>query len=144
MDTTEVRRRFEATRVARLATVDAAGQPHIVPITFALLGTHTIVTAVDHKPKRTTALRRLDNIAANPAVAVLVDHYANDWSELWWARADGTARMVPPGAEPGLHREALDALADRYPQYRETRPAGAVIVIEVGRWSGWAATVSGR
>jgi PPOX class probable F420-dependent enzyme len=144
MDTTEVRRRFAEARVARLATVDPHNRPHLVPITFALLDEETIVTAVDDKPKRTTALRRLRNIAANPAVVVLVDHYADDWSELWWARADGTARIVTPDAEPVPRLAALDALADRYPQYREARPAGAVIAIEVDRWSAWAATVSDR
>ena len=81
--------------------------PHVVPCTFALLGDATIVSAVDHKPKRTTALRRLANIAANPRVALLADHYDDDWEALWWARADGTARVVAPGAEPELRAAAV-------------------------------------
>ncbi|WP_131773873.1 TIGR03668 family PPOX class F420-dependent oxidoreductase, partial [Protofrankia symbiont of Coriaria myrtifolia] len=93
----EARRRFAAARVARLATVDAAGQPHLVPVTFALQD-NAIVTAVDHKPKRSTALRRLANIAANPRVTLIADHYDEDWQTLWWARADGLARVIP--AEP--------------------------------------------
>lgn len=112
-----------------------------MPITFALLDDDTIVTAVDHKPKRTVELRRLGNIASNSAVAVLVDSYADDWAQLWWARADGSARVVPADAEPRLRGEPLAALADRYPQYRDIAPAGAIIVITVQRWSAWAATV---
>src|SRR5215210_939155 len=98
---------------ARLATAGRDGRPHVVPCTFAVLGDATIVSAVDHKPKRTTALRRLANIAANPRVAVLADHYADDWTKLWWARADGTAHVVAPDAEPELRAAALDALTGR-------------------------------
>jgi PPOX class probable F420-dependent enzyme len=91
----QARRRFAAARVARLATADAAGRPHIVPVTFAVDG-DVVYSAVDAKPKRGTALKRLANVAANPAVALLVDHYADDWNELWWVRADGTGRVVDP------------------------------------------------
>lgn len=139
MDTDEIRARFALARVARLATVDPEARPHIVPITFALIDERTIVTVVDHKPKRTTKLRRLANIAANPAVAVLTDHYADDWDELWWARADGTGRIVPEGDEPELRTVAATVLADRYPQYREIPPTGTLIVIAVDRWSAWSA-----
>lgn len=127
------RARFAQARVARLATVSSGGRPHVVPITFALLG-DTLVTAVDHKPKRTQALRRLANLAANSAAAVLVDHYSDDWTQLWWARADGHGRVHAPGEAP----DAIDALAERYAQYRERPPEGPVIVIEVQRWSAWA------
>src|SRR5579884_3748103 len=85
----EAIRRFATSPVARLATVGSAGRPHLVPITFALLDSHTLVTAVDHKPKRTRALVRLANIEANPRVSALVDHYEADWERLWWVRADG-------------------------------------------------------
>jgi len=136
----ESRSLFAAARVAHLATADARGRPHLVPITFALVGEDTIVTAVDHKPKRTIALRRLANIAENPAVAVLVDHYDDDWAELWWARADGRARVL---AAPAASRPAaIAALAQRYEQYRERPLAGAIIAIEVTRWSGWRARVA--
>jgi PPOX class probable F420-dependent enzyme len=137
MQSDEARARFAAAQVARLATAGADGSPHLVAICFAVEGDR-IVTAVDHKPKRTTQLRRLANIAANPSVCLLVDHYdAHDWSALWWARADGTASILAPGA-PGT-AAAIDALADRYPQYVAQRPAGPVIEVAVERWSGWRA-----
>lgn len=133
----EARRRFAAARVARLATADGAGRPHLVPITFAVDG-DVLLSAVDHKPKRTTALRRLANVAANSQVSVLVDHYDDaDWSRLWWVRADGVGRVLEPG-EPAARR-AVALLAGRYPAYGERPPAGPVLEIEVRRWSGWAA-----
>ena len=132
----EARRRFAGVRVARLATADAAGVPHLVPIVFALAG-ETLYTAVDAKPKRTTALRRLANVAANPRVAVLVDHYDEDWSALWWARADGTGEVLTAG-DPRA-RTGVAALAGRYPQYAVAPPAGPVLAIRVTRWSGWSA-----
>jgi PPOX class probable F420-dependent enzyme len=134
VDAGEARALFASARVARLATVDAEGRPHLVAITFATSG-EEIFTAVDHKPKRTTRLRRLQNIEANPRVSVLADHYEDDWSKLWWARADGTARVVEPGAPD--HERATSELAARYPQYAERRPSESVIVISVSRWSGW-------
>jgi PPOX class probable F420-dependent enzyme len=133
----EARERFAAARVARLATADAAGRPHLVPIVFAVVG-QTVVSAVDAKPKRSTALRRLANIAANPRVAVLVDHYEDDWTALWWVRADGAARLLR--AEEPEGRTALDALTGRYPQYREQPPPGPVIAIDVDHWSYWSAS----
>lgn len=142
MDQAEARRRFATTTVARLATIGYVGNPHLVPITFVLIGDATLVTAVDYKPKRTTALQRLANIAANPRVSVLVDHYEDDWDRLWWARADGRARIVTNDQELELRASALAALASRYHQYRRQRPDGDLIVIEVERFSGWAATYS--
>jgi PPOX class probable F420-dependent enzyme len=135
----EARSRFAAAHVARLATVGADRRPHVVPITFALLDESTLVSAVDHKPKRTTALRRLANIAGNPRVAVLADQYSDDWSELWWARADGSARVLAPDEEPKLRAAALHALEQRYPAYRNRPPAGALVLVSVERWSGWSA-----
>lgn len=129
----EARARFSAARVARLATVSANGVPHLVPVTFAVVG-ERIVFAVDHKPKSTTRLRRLDNIAENPAVCLLVDVYDEDWTQLWWARADGTGTVL--AADP----EAVGALVARYPAYVERRPTGPVVSIEVATWSGWAAS----
>jgi PPOX class probable F420-dependent enzyme len=131
------RERLAAARVARLATVGEP--PHVVPITFALLGAETIVSAIDHKPKRTNALRRLANIRTNPHAAVLADHYEDDWSMLWWVRADGLARVLEAGEEPLLRGSALGALASKYSQYEVRPPSGALIVIAVQRWSGWAA-----
>ncbi|WP_329139708.1 TIGR03668 family PPOX class F420-dependent oxidoreductase [Streptomyces sp. NBC_01476] len=128
----EVRRRFAGSPVARLATADAAGVPHIVPITFAVDG-DTIWFAVDHKPKRSTDLRRLRNITQNPAVAVLADHYAADWSTLWWTRADGRARVHSAPDE-----RAVAGLRRKYPQYAEAPPQGPLVTIEVHHWTGWA------
>jgi PPOX class probable F420-dependent enzyme len=107
-----------------------------VPITFALEGSR-IVTAVDHKPKRSTRLKRLDNIAAEPRVAVLADHYEEDWSRLWWVRADGTAVLVEP--DDPRHQEAATLLAAKYEAYRQHPVAGAVIDIRVSGWSAWSA-----
>lgn len=142
MNPAQARERFATATVARLATVGSTAAPHLVPITFALLEDATLVTAVDHKPKRTTALRRLANIAANPQVSVLVDHYEDDWNMLWWARADGRARVVSAGQELELRARALGALAGRYRQYLRQPPEGDLIVVEVERFSGWSATYS--
>ncbi len=125
--------RFAAARVARLATVDGSGAPHLVPIVFALAG-DVIHSAVDAKPKRHRALRRLANIAHEPRVSVLADHYDDDWSALWWVRADGVARVLD--ASPA----GLAALTAKYPQYRATPPPGPFLEIEVRRWSSWAAS----
>ncbi|MEV7124604.1 TIGR03668 family PPOX class F420-dependent oxidoreductase [Streptomyces sp. NPDC093260] len=146
MDAEQARRRFTAARVARLATVGPAGRPRLVPVVFAAYGagdSHGLVTAVDHKPKSTTRLARLADIEATPAVCLLVDSYDEDWDRLWWARADGTARIVPPDApDPAVrarHAAALARLRDKYPQYRAAPPGGPVVEIAVHRWSGWRA-----
>jgi len=139
MDAVQARQRFSTATVARMATVGPGGTPHLVPIVFALLGEQTLVTAVDHKRKRTLALRRLRNIAQNPAVSLLVDEYGDDWDQLWWARADGLARVVTPDMEPELRIEAIDTLVARYVQYAHWRPSGDLIVVDVQRWSGWRA-----
>jgi PPOX class probable F420-dependent enzyme len=141
VDPEEARARFATARVARLATVTANGQPHVIPFTFALLDRDRIVSVVDQKPKRTTALHRLANIAAEPRVAALADHYADDWGELWWVRADGIAAAVDPEADPALWDRGLARLTERYGQYRGQRPPGPLVVIDVQRWSGWAAAI---
>jgi PPOX class probable F420-dependent enzyme len=132
----EARRRFAQARTARLATADADGRPHLVPIVFALAG-ETIYHAVDAKPKRTRALRRLDNLAANPRAALLVDHYDDDWNALWWVRAEGGARVLDVATDEGA--EAIARLAERYAPYREQAPRGPVVAVDVERWAGWAA-----
>jgi PPOX class probable F420-dependent enzyme len=125
------RERFADARVARLATVSGDGSPHLVPIVFAVHGDR-LISAVDHKPKQTVALRRLDNIAANPFVSVLVDEYDENWTELWWARADGWAHIDDD--------YDLDDLIARYSQYQDQAPSGPTIVVEVDHWSGWSAS----
>jgi PPOX class probable F420-dependent enzyme len=122
--------RFATARVAHLATVGPDRMPHLVPIVFAVVG-NVIHTAVDGKPKRTRNLRRLANIAANPQVTVLADHYDDeDWAQLWWVRADGTAQIC---------EESEPALLAKYPQYRTSPPPGPFLRITVGNWSSWVA-----
>jgi len=119
-------------RVARLATVDADGRPHVVPICFALDG-DTLYTAVDAKPKSTRALRRLDNIESDPRVEIVIDHYDEDWSKLWWVRLSGRARVIDHDAR------GLELLQAKYPQYRDDPPAGPFVVVEIEGRTGWQA-----
>ena len=123
--------RFATVPVARLATVDPSGAPHLVPMVFAVVG-DVVFSAVDGKPKRSRALRRLANIAVNPRVSLLADHYEDDWSRLWWVRADGVARVADESPA------GLAALVARYPQYRDAPPAGPFLEITVERWSAWS------
>lgn len=134
------RERFAAARVARLATVGADGRPHLVPVVFAVSG-DVVYSVVDAKPKRTQSLRRLRNVAENPRVALLADHYEDaDWDALWWVRADGTARTLDPfsavSAERAEAARAVALLRERYPQQRAV---GVVLAVDVERWSGWSA-----
>ncbi|MFI5943682.1 TIGR03668 family PPOX class F420-dependent oxidoreductase [Streptomyces uncialis] len=133
----EARQRFASARVLRLATADEEGTPHLVPATFAVQG-DVVAIAVDQKPKRHQNLRRLRNITANDHVSLLVDEYHDDWTRLWWVRADGSGRVL----EDDKRNAPLDWLASKYPQYAETRPDGPVIEITVTRWSGWSYTTS--
>lgn len=132
VDKEQARARFSAARVARLGTVGRDGRPHLVPVTFAVRG-DVVFTAVDHKPKRTNDLRRLRNIRERPEVCLLADHYEEDWSRLWWVRADGLAEVLPEDEQD----EPLRALAAKYSQYADRPPEGPVIRIEVMAWRGW-------
>ncbi|MFF1839741.1 TIGR03668 family PPOX class F420-dependent oxidoreductase [Streptomyces sp. NPDC058231] len=135
----EARERFAVARVARLATLDTASRPHLVPVVFAL-DSDTVMLAVDHKPKRTTRLKRLANIVAHPSVCLLADHYEEDWDRLWWVRADGEARVLPaPDGLPEAARRA-DLLAAKYQQYADHPPDGPMVEVTVLRWSGWRAS----
>jgi PPOX class probable F420-dependent enzyme len=134
----EMRERVEAARVGRLATVDAHGRPHLVPICFALED-ERLYSAVDEKPKRSRRLKRLENIRAHPEVSVIVDHYEEDWTRLWWIRLDGRASVFDDGPE---HEHGLELLRAKYEQYRIEPPTGAVIAIGVERWRGWTAAGS--
>lgn len=137
LPTPEARRRFTAAPVARLATASANGLPHLVPVTFAAdEDGATLYFAVDHKPKSTWDLRRLRNIRENPAVTLLVDHYAADWSALWWSRADGRATIH----EDDDRLPAIRALQHKYPQYAHHPPTGPVVAIHVTTWTGWSFT----
>jgi coenzyme F420-0:L-glutamate ligase/coenzyme F420-1:gamma-L-glutamate ligase len=134
----QTRQFLERRRVAHLATADASGAPHVVPICFTLLA-ETLYIAIDEKPKRGDfrRLRRLRNIAENPRVAIVADIYSDtDWSKLGFAMLRARARLVdPPGAE---HARAIEALRDKYPQYREmaleVRPVIAADIDTVTTW----------
>jgi PPOX class probable F420-dependent enzyme len=134
-DASLLRTRVTDARVARLATTDHDGRPHLVPIVFALAG-DTLYSAVDEKPKRSRVLRRIENARARPEVTVLVDHYDDDWSSLWWARLRGRARVLGGGEEA---ERALALLVEKYAQYREAPPGLPVLAIDVDEWLGWSA-----
>lgn len=106
-----------------------------MPIVFALDG-DTLYTAVDAKPKRSRALRRIENVRARPEVTVLVDHYEPDWSRLWWVRLRGRGRVLDRGDEA---RHAVDLLVEKYPQYREAAPGAPVLAVDLHEWRSWAA-----
>lgn len=135
LDVADARARFVRAQVAHLATADADGRPHLVPIVFVLADGDVLYSAVDRKPKSTAALKRLANISVNPHVAVLADRYDEDWTRLWWVRADGTARTAS-GAEAD---RALARLAGKYPQYAADPPPGPVLAVDIRSWSGWSA-----
>jgi PPOX class probable F420-dependent enzyme len=128
-----MRRRVAEARVGRLATVTSVGRPHLVPCCFVLFG-DVVYSAVDAKPKSTLALRRLANLRSNPHASLLVDHYSDDWSTLWWVRVDGDGRVVERGAE---HDDAIARLAQKYPVYAVESPPGAVIAIDLQGWRAW-------
>ena len=125
--------RFAAAEVGRLATVTPGALPHVVPCCFAV-SSELAYTAVDEKPKSTRQLQRLANLRAHPHAALLVDHYDDDWRTLWWIRADGTGRVVDEDDEAD---RAIELLVAKYHQYRNARPGGPVIAIELTRWRAW-------
>ena len=137
MDEREARERFASAPVARLATITPEGAPHLVPVTFAVTDEDTIWFLVDEKPKRSRALQRLANIAADGRVSLLVDHYDDAWSALWWVRADGRARVI---TDPESWRDAVTSLVRKYPQYVSQPPSGPAVEIRVQRWRWWAAS----
>ena len=131
----DARARFAAARVARLATITPDGRPHLVPVVF-VLERDVLHVAVDRKPKSTTALRRLANVAANPQACLLVDHYADDWTQLWWVRADGTATVRD------LTHDVRERLAAKYAPYVDEPPPGPVVEVAISRWTGWLSSNS--
>ena len=127
--------RVTAARVARLATTDSDGRPHLVPIVFAFDG-GTLYTAVDRKRKRSQTLRRIENARARPDVTILVDEYDEDWTSLWWIRLRGRARVLDDGEE---RARALALLAAKYAQYHEEPPDGPVLAVDVTDVLEWRA-----
>jgi PPOX class probable F420-dependent enzyme len=136
VDEATMRRRVAEARVGRLATVRADGAPHVVPCCFVLHG-DTVFSAVDGKPKSTRALRRLDNVRAEPRATLLVDCYEEDWAALWWVRVDAIARVVDAGTDPSAFTKAVELLQHKYEQYRRDPPAGPVVALEITRWRAW-------
>jgi PPOX class probable F420-dependent enzyme len=130
----EVLERFAGAPVARLARLSSDG-PRLVPVTFAWHEGTAVWAVDDVKPKRGRELRRIRDLEADPRVALLVDHYEDDWSGLWWVELRGTASTLQGEAAEA----ALDALATRYPAYRRDRPPGPVIAIQPERWTWWSA-----
>jgi PPOX class probable F420-dependent enzyme len=128
--------RLDTARVARLATIDPDGRPHLVPIVFAVDG-DTLYSAVDRKPKRSQTLRRIENARVRPDVTIVVDHYEEDWDRLWWIRLRGRARVLDDGEE---RERALALLRDKYPQYRDEPPDGPVIAVDVTEVREWRAS----
>jgi PPOX class probable F420-dependent enzyme len=135
LDPAEARDRFVTSPVLRLATVGGDGQPHVVPCTFVIDGSGRVAIGIDNKPKSSPNLRRLENIGENPRVSLIVDHYADDWAQLWWVRADGTAMIERSGQEHAGH---WDQLRSKYPQYGGQLLEGPVILVAVESWVGWA------
>ena len=135
----DAQRQFVASmRVARLATADASGAPHVVPVCYALIGDDLYVT-IDEKPKRSgvRAMKRLRNIDENPVVAVVVDRYEEDWTRLAWVMLRGRAEILDAGDE---HDRAQSALRERYPQYRAMRLEPLpVIAMRIDRVNSWGA-----
>jgi PPOX class probable F420-dependent enzyme len=127
--------RLTEARVARLATTDPNGRPHLVPIVFAIDG-DTLYSAVDRKPKRSRTLRRIENARARPDVTILVDHYEDDWSSLWWIRLRGQARVLDEGEE---RERALALLREKYEQYRSEPPDGPVLAVDITEVRDWKA-----
>jgi len=135
MSEEQAKSKFGNARVARLASTAANGQPHLVPVTFALYES-VIVIAVDHKPKSTTDLKRLRNIREVDRVSLIVDHYDDaDWSNLWWVRADGRARVLEAEEDRAT---PVSWLVRKYPQYQAMAPAGPVIWCKIDTWRSWS------
>jgi len=133
MDDMTMRSRLMTARVAHMATVSGANRPHVVPCCFAVRG-DTVYSAVDGKPKSTRALQRVTNLRANPPVTLLVDHYDEDWTLLWWVRIDANGRVLDGGAE---FENALTLLGAKYEQYQRDAPAGPVVALDIHTWRGW-------
>jgi PPOX class probable F420-dependent enzyme len=136
MNEDEALARVASARLARMATVDPQGTPHVIPVTFALDG-RIVYWAVDQKPKRAQEVKRLDNLRASPTVQLVVDHYDEDWAELWWVRLTGRGRILEAGEE---RERAMGLLAGKYSQYRADPPQGSVVAIDVEAISTWEAT----
>lgn len=123
-----------AQRVGRLATADAAGNPHVVPVCFALSDASLYIT-IDEKPKSGAPLKRLRNLMQNPSAAFVADRYNEDWTQLGWVMLRGRAEILADGPE---HDTAQALLRERYPQYRAMRLEDLpVIALRIDRATSW-------
>ena len=132
----ERQRRFlDQSRVGHLATADAGGMPHVIPVCYAVEGA-TLYITIDEKPKRQDIpLKRVRNILENPQVAFVADHWDEDWSRLGWVMLRGSAEILDSGAE---HDHAQALLIERYPQYRTMHLADLpVIALRIARATDW-------
>ena len=136
MDRAEALSRLEIARLGHLVTMRPSGEPHIVPITYALLD-NAVVTMIDHKPKTTDRLQRLINIEAKPYAVLMFDHYSEDWSTLWWVRIDGEASVHEAGQ---IWESSAVALCAKYRQYASNPPRGPAEVISIDRLTSWEST----
>ena len=135
--TPEQSARLSETPVGHLATADANGRPHVIPVCFSYDGQY-IYSVLDAKPKRgsLTGLRRVRNILANPQVSLVIDHYDEDWTRLWYLLVQGRAELVEDGPEPPA---AIAMLREKYAQYRDMQLDGnPVIKITPERVTGWS------
>jgi PPOX class probable F420-dependent enzyme len=133
MDLTEALDRLASAPVARFASVTPDGRPHLVAVTFAVAEDH-LVHMIDNKPKTTRRLQRLINVEMTPWASLLVDNYDDDWSALWWVRVDGVTSVEAKGTHWENGRAAL---VEKYPQYRESSPAGPAIFLSIDRVTHW-------
>ena len=136
MDRAEALARFSQSRIAHLGTVTPDSRPHAVPVTFARVG-GSIVTMIDHKPKTTLNLQRLANVGHHGRATILVDYYDDDWTQLWWVRVDGLAKIHTEG---DAWEAARDALAAKYEQYRMQPPKGPSIHLQIDKVTSWEST----
>jgi PPOX class probable F420-dependent enzyme len=135
MNEARCRAHLAAARVGRLATVRPDGRPHVVVCCYAVEGDR-LWTAIDAKPKAGGRLQRLENVRAHPWASLLVDHYEEDWEQLWWVRVDGAAAVLEKGND---EERAIAALSAKYEQYAASPPAGPVIALAIERVTGWSA-----
>ena len=136
MLTDDQRRFLDGQRVARLATADSSGRPHVIPICFVVMA-QTVYFTIDEKPKRISGapLKRVANIQENPFVALVADQYDDDWSRLGWVLVQGPAEILDSGDE---HDRAQAGLRARYPQLRDMRIDGLpVVAIRIEHATSW-------
>lgn len=124
--------------VGTLATVTEDARPHLVPIVFCREG-EVVYSPLDGKRKRSQHLKRFRNLEAHQGVSLLLDHYDQDWDQLWWVRIDGRARRLD--ADTALAGRLAERLRAKYPQYERVplQFAGDVYLeIRVGTVSAWS------